>query len=274
MKEFVSISDMAKLHNISRQTLIHYDKIGLFKPMHTDENGYRHYTHRQVPFLREICFLKDIGISLQDIKKHFQERNPQNASALLSERKKIIDNEIFRLNKLRTHVNQRINIYDSYEEVIKHIEVPFIKNIPKREGVFVEFGKHPQKPDLHLATMKAWRYLAQYEMLVSNGFGTVIRQESLNKADMMEGAGVYVLLPYPEPDMDNIKTMPAGDYLCMYKYGMPYDLEHLRYMLDIVKQNGYQIQGDIFDVCLLDTTFYKDMNDKDFCVVQIPIKLQ
>ena len=42
MKEFVSISDMAKLHNISRQTLIHYDKIGLFKPMHTDENGYRH----------------------------------------------------------------------------------------------------------------------------------------------------------------------------------------------------------------------------------------
>lgn len=271
MKEFVSISEMAKLHNISRQTLIHYDKIGLFKPMHTDGNGYRHYTHRQVPYLREICFLKDIGISLQDIKQHFKEREPQKASELLNEHKRILDNEIFRLNKLRTHINQRINIYDSYEEVVKHIEEPFIKEIPKREGVLVEFNKNPQKADLHLATMKAWRYLAQYEMLVSNGFGTIIRKDSLDKEDIMEGSGVYVLLPYPESDMKNIKSLPAGEYLCMYKYGMPYDLEHLHYMLDIVKQNGYRILGDIFDVCLLDTTFYKDLNDKDFCMIQIPI---
>lgn len=271
MKELVSISEMAKLHNISRQTLIHYDKIGLFKPIHTDSNGYRYYSHRQVPFLREICFLKELGISLLDIKQHFKEREPRKASELLNERKKILDNEIYKLNKIRTHINQRINIYDSYEDVVKHIEVPFLQKLVKREGVFVEFGKAPKKADLHLATMKAWRYLAQYEMLVSNGFGTIIRQESLDKEDIMEGAGVYVLLPYPESDMENIKIMPAGEYLCMYKYGMPYDLEHLKYLLDVAKQNGYKICGDIFDVCLLDTTFYKDMNDKDFCMIQIPI---
>lgn len=271
MKEFVSISEMAKLHNISRQTLIHYDKIGLFEPIYTDTNGYRYYSHRQVPFLREICFLKDIGISLQDIKQHFKEREPKKASELLNDRKQLLDNEIYRLNKLRTHINQRINIYDSYAEVVKHIEVPFLQKIVKREGVFVEFGKNPKKSDLHLATMKAWRYLAKYEMLVSNGFGTVIRQESLPKEDIMEGAGVYVLLPYPEHDMENIKVLPASEYLCMYKYGMPYDLEHLKYLLDVVEQNGYKITGDIFDVCLLDTTFYKDMNDKDFCVIQIPV---
>ena len=274
MKGFVSISDMAKLHNISRQTLIHYDKIGLFRPIYTDVNGYRYYSHRQVPYLREICFLKDIGISLLDIKQHFGEREPRKASELLSERKKFVDKEIFRLNKLRTYINQRINSYDAYEELVKNIEVPFIKRIPKREGVLLEFDKKPQKADLHLATMKAWRYLAQYEMLVSNGFGTIIKKDSLSKENMMEGAGVYVLLPYPEQGMENIKTMPAGDYLCMYKYGMPYDLQHLEYLLGVVKDRGYGIEGDIFDACLLDTTFYKDMNDKDFCMIQIPIKLE
>ena len=32
MSTYISISEMAKLHGITRQTLIHYDNIDLFKP--------------------------------------------------------------------------------------------------------------------------------------------------------------------------------------------------------------------------------------------------
>lgn len=37
--EKITISEMAKLHGISRQTLIYYDKIGLFKPESVDSNN-------------------------------------------------------------------------------------------------------------------------------------------------------------------------------------------------------------------------------------------
>lgn len=70
MEKYLSISQMAELHNISRQTLIYYDKIELFKPTHIDDNGYRLYSAYQIPILREICFLKSIGIKLERIKEN------------------------------------------------------------------------------------------------------------------------------------------------------------------------------------------------------------
>ena len=65
MSTYISISEMAKLHGITRQTLIHYDNIDLFKPAKVDTNGYRYYCKHQIPYLREICFLKSLGISLK-----------------------------------------------------------------------------------------------------------------------------------------------------------------------------------------------------------------
>ena len=73
MSTYISISEMAKLHGITRQTLIHYDNIDLFKPAKVDTNGYRYYCKHQIPYLREICFLKSLGISLKDIQQHFQD---------------------------------------------------------------------------------------------------------------------------------------------------------------------------------------------------------
>lgn len=40
--------EMAKMHDISKQTLIYYDTIGLFKPSEKDnETGYRYYRIEQ-----------------------------------------------------------------------------------------------------------------------------------------------------------------------------------------------------------------------------------
>lgn len=61
MSTYISISEMAKLHGITKQTLIHYDNIDLFKPAKVDTNGYRYYCKHQIPYLREICFLKFVG---------------------------------------------------------------------------------------------------------------------------------------------------------------------------------------------------------------------
>ena len=61
---------MARLHNISKQTLIYYDKIGLFEPFTTSgENGYRYYTLDQFVQLDLILLLKKLGMTLKEIQK-------------------------------------------------------------------------------------------------------------------------------------------------------------------------------------------------------------
>lgn len=62
MKNLFSIGEISKLQNISRQTLIFYDKIGLFCPAYTDSNnGYRYYSSSQIDYLDTICIMKKIG---------------------------------------------------------------------------------------------------------------------------------------------------------------------------------------------------------------------
>ena len=44
MKDMFSIGELARYQNISKQTLIFYDKIGLFRPAYVDpDNKYRYY---------------------------------------------------------------------------------------------------------------------------------------------------------------------------------------------------------------------------------------
>lgn len=59
----------AQLHKVSKDTLLYYDRIGLFKPEAVGENGYRYYTLSQFSKYNIINSLKSYGFSLNDIKE-------------------------------------------------------------------------------------------------------------------------------------------------------------------------------------------------------------
>ena len=268
---FLTVSEIGKKYNISRQTLIYYDKIGLFKPAFVDSNGYRCYSVRQIPHLREIYFLKSLGVSLQEIKNHFNERNVKKTEELLESRRRAIDEEMAKLAAKRAYLTQRLNLYSEYQHVHENIGELFLRRFPARSVVFSPFGKKPSKQELHLSLWRCWQELAKHEMLMSNGFGTILPAAALYTDKLFENAGSYIFLPYSEVDIKNVRILPAGNYACMYKYGMPYEEEHVYKLLEMIKKRGYSVQGDIVDACILDTTFYHEGMDKDLCMLQIPI---
>ena len=50
--------------------LRYYDQIGLFQPSHTDQfTGYRYYSADQLPDLNRILALKELGLTLDQIKR-------------------------------------------------------------------------------------------------------------------------------------------------------------------------------------------------------------
>ena len=64
MEDYFSIGELSRYQNISKQTLIFYDKLGLFQPAYVDpNNGYRYYTARQLDELDTILILKKSGLS-------------------------------------------------------------------------------------------------------------------------------------------------------------------------------------------------------------------
>lgn len=70
MKNKYKISELAKIFNISRQTLLFYHKKDILVPNVIDKNnGYRYYTIEQIWDLLLILTLKKAGFSLDEIKK-------------------------------------------------------------------------------------------------------------------------------------------------------------------------------------------------------------
>lgn len=60
-----SIGDFSKINKITPKTLRHYDRIGLLKPALIDERtGYRFYSVEQLPVIRKILMLKELGFKL------------------------------------------------------------------------------------------------------------------------------------------------------------------------------------------------------------------
>lgn len=62
------IAAFAKLAGVSAKMLRAWDELGLFRPAWIDaSNGYRHYSPAQLPELRRILALRDLGLGLTEI---------------------------------------------------------------------------------------------------------------------------------------------------------------------------------------------------------------
>lgn len=92
LEDLYSIGEIARILEISTDTLRYYDEIGLIRPAHRHpENGYRYYSHQQLDNIVRILEWKRYGFSLQeihtmleseDIALHYKRR----IDTLLSER--------------------------------------------------------------------------------------------------------------------------------------------------------------------------------------------
>ena len=62
------VGELAKLAGLTVRTLRYYDQIGLYSPsVHTD-SGHRIYTESDIAFLQQILSLKELGLSLDQVK--------------------------------------------------------------------------------------------------------------------------------------------------------------------------------------------------------------
>ena len=108
MDHLFSIGELSKYQKISKQTLIFYDKIGLFRPAYADpNNGYRYYSASQIDYLDTILLMKKIGFSLNEIKDHMQHYNIDSSLVALRNQLTVIDRQIQELRLIRNRLLHR-----------------------------------------------------------------------------------------------------------------------------------------------------------------------
>ena len=73
----LKIGEFSQLAQVTVKTLHHYDDVGLLKPAHIDNfTNYRYYTLEQLPRVHRIMALKDMGLSLEQVRLMLENELP------------------------------------------------------------------------------------------------------------------------------------------------------------------------------------------------------
>lgn len=86
----MNVKEVSQLVGVSVRTLHHYDDIGLLKPDHLTEAGYRQYSQQNLQALQHILFFKELGFSLKHIREMLHSPNFDTFDALELQRKSLL----------------------------------------------------------------------------------------------------------------------------------------------------------------------------------------
>lgn len=65
----LKVGELAKRTGLTVRTLHHYDELGLLKPSHSSDSGYRLYSKDDLARLQQILSLKQLGFQLEEIRE-------------------------------------------------------------------------------------------------------------------------------------------------------------------------------------------------------------
>mgnify|MGYP001313584996 FL=1 len=85
-EDFLTTSEFAKVCGVTKHTLFHYDDLGVLKPAMIDDKGYCFYAIKQLSTFDIIKVLKEMNISLKNIKIYLENQNTDAFMQILQER--------------------------------------------------------------------------------------------------------------------------------------------------------------------------------------------
>lgn len=104
----LKITNFAKLAGTTRRTLIFYDQESLFKPISIDEeNGYRYYDYDQLYEFKFINGLRQLGLSIEEIKQVLFEKDKDVLDEYLANYQIKLQQEIKQLQVLDNLLEER-----------------------------------------------------------------------------------------------------------------------------------------------------------------------
>ncbi len=132
----LSIGEVSKIFNISKETLRYYDKIGILKPEVNDENGYRYYQFKHLEQLSLILGIKLLGISLSDIKKTIGSEDLNEYRNLVLKQEEILKVKKQELQRLEYHLEKSKKILDVVANFENEYNFENLKPIHKEGNLY------------------------------------------------------------------------------------------------------------------------------------------
>lgn len=106
MKEFYRIHELSGLFGLCPDTLRYYEEKGLLHPAR-GENRYRMYGIQDVITLNIVRSLRELGMTVEDIRTYLERRSVEETLALLEEEERLLRRRMEELERTRRQARRR-----------------------------------------------------------------------------------------------------------------------------------------------------------------------
>lgn len=246
------IGDFSRLSQVPVKTLRYYDEIGLLKPNEVDRfTSYRYYTAGQLSRLNRILLLKDLGLSLEQIKRLLEDDlPPAQLRGMLklrqAEIERAIEDEAARLARvaaLITQIEQENVSMSQYDVVIKKVAPVRIASV---RDVVANYG----------AQGELWNeleaYLAQHNVKPVAPCLTLDHNDSYKERDVDLEVCEVIDAALPVTDRVQVRELPAVELMACTVHHGPFPQLNLGYQAlgQWAETNGYRFVGPSREVYL------------------------
>lgn len=213
--KYMTTGEFARRMGVTKNTLFHYDSIGLFSPEIVDTNEYRYYSIYQMEVFDTIIILKEMGMPLNEIKEFMDHRSPESLLELFEKEDQKITEQIRRLKYQQQFIRGR---KEKMKEVWKiDYEHVLRKQYPDRYYIYEEIRENTdagilKKTNEFITEFERRNYQLDYEI----GY---IQKESDILSGVYDNYTNAVILPFKKPKGMKYQVLEAGEYLTVYHKG-------------------------------------------------------
>ncbi len=117
----MTISEIAEKLGISTPTLRYYEKLGIIKNVHRNENGIRDYSEKDFEWLQFLMRLKKMKMPIAQVIEYAELRYQgektigKRRQLLIAQRDKLLS-QITELNESINYIEQKIEVYNAMEK--------------------------------------------------------------------------------------------------------------------------------------------------------------
>lgn len=258
--------EFAKLCKTSKQTLYHYDQVGIFSPEIKGGNNYRYYSYQQIEMFGAITMLKDIGVPLKEIKNYLSKRNPNELINLLEKERINVINKIDKLNQIKLFIDRKIEY--SKDFINNYTDEVCILSLQEEDMFVTEVFSCSTDKEIYEAFSTHISHCEDRGITYPHFLGGILKYSDVTNGNYFNYKYIYNKLPN-ENFSNFAKT--KGLYIVAYHKGSYYNT-NITYnkILKFIEKNNLSVQSYFYEDIILDDLAVQSY---DNYVIKISIKV-
>ncbi|MGM9970372.1 MAG: MerR family transcriptional regulator [Anaeroplasma sp.] len=264
------IGEFSKLSKVTIKALRFYEKEGLINPAYIDEaNGYRYYESAQLVEISKIVSLKQIGLSIEEIKSVLN--NPLILEKVLINKKDELEETIslnmYQLSKINYLMEEKNMSNEIFEKVVPDCYVYYKEGILEDYSQASEFiynsGKECLELNPNIKCVEPDYCFVEY-------LDGEYKEKNVNVR--YSQAVIKTDIPFNESENIKFRQLEETKCICIYHKGA-YDLlgESYGKIMKYIEDNKLRIKAFPRE-CYIDGIWNKENSDDWLTEIQVPIE--